>query len=118
MASGILGRWCNLTAGRPWPRGVAGYNLSMSEAASGDYEKINDTPVTGGNLIIPDRELGKTYYFKLSAVGTNGKEGRQGQVMLRKASPAQEQPSRSLQPLKEPHAQAPIRPPQGQRPHR
>jgi hypothetical protein len=69
----------------PLPKGVAGYNVYMSKTAAGKFEKINDTPVTGGKVIVPKLERGKDYFFKMTAVTAAGAESVPSRVITHKA---------------------------------
>jgi hypothetical protein len=73
----------------PLPAGVIGYNLYMAERPDGKFEKVNDQPISGGRMVIPNLESGQDYYFKMSSVGKSGQEGRQGGAFKRKAGPLQ-----------------------------
>lgn len=72
----------------PRPKGVAGYNLYMAEASDKPFEKINDIPVTGGRILVPYLDPGQTYFFKLSYVMADGREGKPGRPFTRKAAEA------------------------------
>jgi hypothetical protein len=71
-----------------WPplaKGVAGYNLYLASQAAGPWEKINDSPITGGHMLVPYLQPNTDYYFHLTSVGTNGLESRPGASFKRRA---------------------------------
>lgn len=71
-----------------WPalqKGVAGYNLYIAQAAAGPWEKINDSPITGGRMMVPYLEPGREYFFRLTSVNAAGVESRPGGAFKRKA---------------------------------
>jgi hypothetical protein len=67
------------------PKGVAGYNLYMAQSSDGKFDKVNDSPITGGDIIVPDLVQGQNYFFKMTAVSSSGLEGKPGGVFTRKA---------------------------------
>jgi hypothetical protein len=74
-----------------WPplaKSVAGYNLYLAPKPDGPWEKINDTPITGGKMMVPYLQPGQDYYFRLTSVGKNGMESRPGGAFKRRAAQA------------------------------
>ena len=68
--------------------GVGGYNLYLSSARTGPFEKINTDPVLGySSLMVPYLNPGQVYYFRMTAIGTGAspKESAPGQVFARTA---------------------------------
>lgn len=71
-----------------WPAlqaGVIGYNLYISTSGRDPWEKITDTPIKGGNTMVPYLEPGVEYYFRLTSVNDKGQESRPGGAFKRKA---------------------------------
>lgn len=71
-----------------WPAlqaGVKGYNLYLSANGKDTWEKINDTPISGGKMMVPYLEPGVEYYFRLTSVNEKGQESRPGGAFKRKA---------------------------------
>jgi hypothetical protein len=78
-----------------WPplaKGVAGYNLYLAPQASGPWEKINDTPITGGHMLVPYLQPNTDYYFRLTSVSPSGLESRPGAAFKRRAVAAKKAP--------------------------
>ena len=69
------------------PKGVAGYNLYLAPKPEGPWEKINDTPLGGGRMMVPYLEPGREYCFRLTAVTPSGKESAPGGILKKKAVP-------------------------------
>lgn len=83
-----------------WPplaKGVAGYNIYMSEEPKGKFVQVNGSPISSGKIVIPKLEKGKDYYFQMTAVTAAGLEGKPSRVIVRKAfelKPGQTKPAR------------------------
>lgn len=72
-----------------WPplaKGVVGYNLYVAPAAAGPWEKINDSPIAGGRMMVPYLEPDKEYFFRLTSTNDKGQESRPGGAFKRKAT--------------------------------
>jgi hypothetical protein len=77
-----------------WPalqKGVVGYNLYLAQVANGPWEKINETPITGGRMMVPYLEPDREYFFRLTSVAANGAESRPGGAFKRKAIASKKQ---------------------------
>jgi len=46
----------------------SGYQVEMSRPASGDWKKVNDFPVLGESINIPNLTEGVEYVFRVAAV--------------------------------------------------
>ena len=52
--------------------GVTGYNVYRSTVSGGPYTKINDSPVQSGATNAKDVLAGQTYYYVITAIGSDG----------------------------------------------
>jgi len=54
--------------------GVVGYNVYRSTQSGGDYERINPAPLPQPRHVDDDVEVGKTYFYRVTAVDAAGVE--------------------------------------------
>lgn len=61
--------------------GVSGYNLYL-KIGSGEFEKLNDVPVSGSSYQIPSEEENRYYELYLTSVNSDGTESAPSESVL------------------------------------